>query len=73
MRETSAQKQRAMDLRRMDNIVRAMADDEELFETWLAYGVPDGADGEMLLEIAANKEAYDEIVHTFISVLNIVK
>ena len=42
--EEKAIQKRALLLARMDDYIRENVDDEDVFEEWLAYGVPDGTE-----------------------------
>ena len=55
----------------MDTYIREVVEDEEYFMEWLAYGVPDEADEDMLMEIAEDEEEFNRIVTEFASLLNI--
>ena len=55
----------------MDAYAREMVDDEDYFMEWLELGVPDGADEDMLMEIAGDEEEFNRIATEFASLLNI--
>ena len=55
----------------MDTYIREVVEDEEYFMEWLAYGVPDDADEDTLMEIAGDEEEFNRIVTEFASLLNI--
>ena len=52
-------------LKRMDECARLKFEDEEIFEYWLTYGVPDGSDEEDLIELANDHEDWVNIVKCF--------
>lgn len=49
----------------MDAIVRCDIDDENIIESWLMCGLPDGYTVSDLIEIAADDESFMEIVECF--------
>ncbi len=53
----------------MDAYMRAVIDDEEDFMSWLAYGVPDEASEEDLMEIAEDEEEFNRISKVFSDLL----
>ena len=55
----------------MDTYIREVVEDEEYLMSWLAYGVPDDADEDTLMEIAGDEEEFNRIVTEFASLLNI--
>lgn len=57
--------ERACFLEMFDKYVRKNIDDEELFDHWLERGVPDGADVEMLREIAEDEDSWIGCVKAF--------
>ena len=63
-------KMRAVLLRQMDDFVREHCDDEDLFMYWLMDGVPDGADDEMLLDLAQIDSCWLNVVNAFGKMLN---
>lgn len=51
-------------LRKMHNV--AISDgDEDKYEVWITYGIPDGADNDDFLDIALDDSAYQEVVDLF--------
>ena len=52
----------------MDNVIR-YANDEELIETWLTYGPPDGATAEDFESIAENTKSYNECIDLFVELV----
>ena len=54
----------------MDAYTRAVIDDEEYLMSWLAYGVPDEASEEDLMEIAGDEEEFNRIAKVFGNILN---
>lgn len=56
---------RICELMDMDKRIRELCEDEELFEVWLSYGVPDWTDEDDLLcncaDIAEDENSYREI------------
>ena len=52
----------------MDNVIRC-ANDEELIETWLTYGPPDGATVEDFESIAENTESYNKCIDLFVELV----
>lgn len=52
-------------LKQFDAYVRNEIGDEDITEYWLQYGVPDGADDEMLTEIAMDEEQWVDMVNAF--------
>jgi len=58
-------KMRAVLLRQMDDYVREHCEDEDLFMYWLMDGVPDGADDEMLLDLAQIDGCWLNVVNAF--------
>lgn len=58
-------KMRAVLLRQMDDFVREYCEDEDLFMYWLMDGVPDGADDEMLLDLAQIDSCWLNVVNAF--------
>ena len=48
-----------------DSYVRNNIDDEDIFDYWLTYGVPDGADDSTIREIAEDDEEWLETVNAF--------
>ena len=57
--------ERACFLEMFDEYIRKNIDDEELFDYWLERGVPDGADVEMLREIAEDEDSWIGCVRAF--------
>lgn len=53
----------------MDAYMRAVIDDEEYIMSWLAYGVPDEASEEDLMEIAGDEEEFNRISAYFGSLI----
>lgn len=58
-------KMRAVLLRQMDDFVRENCEDEDLFMYWLMDGVPDGADDEMLLDLAQIDSCWLNVINAF--------
>lgn len=54
----------------MDAYIRAIVDDEEYLMSWLAYGVPDEASEEDLMEIAEDEDEFCRIAKVFGNILN---
>ena len=52
-------------LRKMDEYARLKFEDEEVFEHWLAEGVPDESDEEDLIELADVYDTWNGIVKCF--------
>ena len=48
-----------------DNYVRNTIGDEDILDYWLTYGVPDGADDDIIREIAEDDEQWLETVNAF--------
>lgn len=59
---------RIVNLERMDTIVRDFIADEDIQETWFCF-YPDAATDSDKLSIASDKEEYNDIVKTFLSLL----
>ena len=55
----------------MDAYVREMVQDEDNFDYWLMYGVPDGSDEDDLMEIAESEDNFNQISHAFAWVLKL--
>lgn len=53
----------------MDAYVREVVNDEDCFMEWLEIGVPDGADEDMLMEIAEDEEEFNRISAYFGSLI----
>ena len=49
----------------MDAIVRCDIDDENIIESWLMCGLPDGGDESDLIDIAADDDMWTEVVECF--------
>ena len=62
---------RALFLEQFDEYIRKHITDEEILEYWLERGVPDGADIEMLREIAEDEDWWIGIVKAFAHCCNI--
>lgn len=60
--------ERIDNLERMDTIVRDFIADEDIQETWFCF-YPDAATDSDKLSIANDKEEYNDIVKTFLSLL----
>lgn len=54
----------------MDAYMREAVDDEEYLMSWLAYGVPDGADEDELMEIAEDEDEFCRIAKVFGNIIN---
>ena len=54
----------------MDTYIREVVVDEEYLMSWLAYGVPDEASEEDLMEIAEDEEEFNRIAEVFGSIIN---
>ena len=55
----------------MDAYVRETVQNEDNFDYWLMYGVPDEADEEMLMECAERVDNFNQIAHAFAWVLKL--
>lgn len=64
-REEEATLLRANILGGMDTYIREVVGDEDIFEEWLAEGVPDNCDQETLMEIAKDDWIFKNIVFLF--------
>lgn len=60
---------RAKLLREMDDWLYENIYDEDVIDYWLMYGVPDGADDEMLLDFASDDSIWLNIIKAFDEVL----
>lgn len=60
---------RVSNLKFMDWFIRDHIGDEDLFDEWLSEGVPDGASDEDYMDIAAETEAYNDIISVFGAVI----
>ena len=58
-------------LKSMDTYIRNNIDDEDVFDWWLAYGVPDDADDDMLYDIAAIDNCWLCVVKCFAEIIKI--
>lgn len=60
-------KERISLMKGMDQYIRNASTDEEdgIFDTWIAEGIPDGADNELLEEIARNTDSWVNICKLF--------
>ena len=56
---------RTIILSQMDAVVRCDIRDEDIIESWLMCGVPDGWDNDDLVEIAADDDMWTEVVECF--------
>ena len=54
----------------MDIYIREVVEDEEYLMSWLAYGVPDKASEEDLMEIAEDEEEFNRIAKVFGNIIN---
>lgn len=53
----------------MDTYIRQAVGDEDFFMEWLAYGVPDDADEDTLMEIAEDEFEFERICIRFARIL----
>lgn len=56
----------------MDTYVREVIGDDDLTDFWNMYGVPDGADEEMLKEIAEDEENFRSICEALGKIVTII-
>lgn len=49
----------------MDAIVRCDIDDENIIESWLMGGLPDGWDNNDLIDIASDNDMFKDVVECF--------
>ena len=52
-------------LKDMNNYILDVIGDEDIYEIWWTFGVPDGADDDDLLEIAENESQFNYICYQF--------
>lgn len=52
-------------LRDMDNYIRENVEDENDFDNWLAYGVPDEASDDILRDIASDDKCWISVIECF--------
>ena len=58
-------KERIEKLKKMDLDMRENCDEELFYTDWLAYGVPDCADEDILIFIAESNKNYKEVVECY--------
>lgn len=46
----------------LDSYIRDNIEDEDLFDMWLTYGVPDECDEQLLMEIAEDEDEFRRII-----------
>lgn len=46
--------------------------DEDILDDWYAYGVPDGCDEDMLMEIAEDDKSFTDISKEFTALLKVI-
>lgn len=73
MRDVKVILYRINSLKEWDNYIRNAIEDEEVFEFWLAEGVPDGADEEDFKEIAEDDELWEWCREAFKVCMKIAK
>ena len=57
----------------MDRDVRNLAKDDDVFKFWLDNGVPDGADKDILTEIAEYDDLFTDICRAYTNIRKIQK
>lgn len=59
---------RVSSLNRMNNIILTLGDDD-IWDEWTTYGLPDEATVSQLLDIAEDDEQYEGVVSVFLSIV----
>ena len=68
---TSEAQMRLEIVKAMHKYVYDISNEEEYYEIWCRYAVPDGADEDDFIEIANDKELFKETVKTFVSMIDV--
>ena len=56
----------------MDSYVREVIDDEDIFDYWLAEGVPDECPEDLLMEIAEDEHEFNRICYVFSKIVHVL-
>lgn len=59
---------RVEQLKAAESLMR-LCSDEDMFDSWLALGIPDAADESDYIEIAEDDEAYNEILDLLVKLV----
>lgn len=68
---TSEAQMRLEIIKAMHEYIYDTTEEEEYYEIWCRYAVPDGADEDDFIEIANDKELFKETVKTFVSMIDV--
>ena len=68
---TSETKMRLDIIKAMHEYIYDISNEEEYYEIWCRYAVPDGADEDDFIEIASDKELFRDVVKTFVSMIDV--